>query len=317
MIATVTLNPSIDKTLTVDALVPDDTNRAVGIRLDPGGKGVNVSRVVRELGGDTLAMGLLGGHNGQLVQRALEDEGLKTDFNVIDGETRENLILQDRRTDSQYRINAPGPYVRVEEGERLKRKLSAGWDQTPHFIVFSGSVPPGLPKDIYRDLLLDARSRGLRTVLDADGTAFAAGLCALPTLVKPNRYELERHLGRSIQGEAAFLSAAEELVRQGIEIVVVSDGSHAAYAVTAGAAWVATPPEIEVLSGVGAGDSMVAGIAYRLSCGSDLGEALRWGVAAGAGTAMTPGTELCHLRDVKALLEQVELRQVAMAAPRP
>lgn len=309
MIATVTLNPSLDKTLTVDALVSDDTNRAVAVRIDPGGKGINVSRVVREYGGQTLAMGLLGGHNGELVQDALNDEGIETDFNWIDGETRENLILEDKRTGDQYRINAPGPFVRVEEGDRLKRKLS-GWGRRPDFIVFSGSIPPGLSKEIYHELIQDARIKGLKTALDADGTALRAGVAARPTVVKPNRYELERFVGHELKGERALVEAARELIRQGVEIVVLSDGPRAAYGISADEVWVATPPAIEAQSAVGAGDSMLGGVLWQLSCGARLEEALAWGVASGAATAMTPGTELCHLRDVKVLLEQVKLRRL-------
>ncbi len=309
MIATVTLNPSLDKTLTVDALVADDTNRAVAVRIDPGGKGINVSRVVREFGGQTLAMGLLGGHNGKLVQDALNDEGISCDFNWIDGETRENLILADKRTSDQYRINAPGPYVRVEEGDRVKRKLS-GWSRRPQYIVFSGSIPPGLSKEIYHELIEDARTKGLKTALDADGKALQAGVAARPTVVKPNRYELERFVGHELQGEEALVQAGRELIRQGVELVVLSDGPRAAYAISADEVWVATPPPIEAQSAVGAGDSMLGGVLWKLTCGARLEEALAWGVASGAATAMTPGTELCHLRDVKTLLEQVRVRRL-------
>lgn len=309
MIATVTLNPSLDKTLTVDALVSDDSNRAVAVRLDPGGKGINVSRVVREFGGKTLAMGLLGGHNGELVRHALDDEGIATDFNWIDGETRENLILEDKRAGHQYRINAPGPFVRVEEGDRLKRKLS-GWTRRPEYIVFSGSVPPGLAKDIYRELIEDARIKGLKTALDADGAALRAGVAARPNVVKPNRYELERYVGHELKGEEALIAAGQELIREGIETVILSDGPRAAYAISAEEIWVATPPQIEPQSAVGAGDSMLGGVIWQLACGSRLDEALAWGVAAGAATALTPGTELCHLRDVKLLMEKVQLRRL-------
>lgn len=314
MIATVTLNPSLDKTLTVDALVADDTNRAVAVRLDPGGKGINVSRVVREFGGHTLAMGLLGGHNGELVHHALNDEGIASDFNWIDGETRENLILEDKRTGDQYRINAPGPYVRIEEGDRLKRKLS-GWQRRPDFIVFSGSVPPGLAKDIYRDLIQDAATKGLKTALDADGAAFRAGIAARPTVVKPNRYELERFVGHALEGEEALVAAGQELIAQGVELVVLSDGPRAAYAISADEVWVATPPPIESQSAVGAGDSMLGGVIWRLTLGARLEEALAWGVAAGAATALTPGTELCHLKDVKVLMERVTMRRLSAVGP--
>lgn len=310
MIATVTLNPSLDKTLTVDALIADDTNRAVAVRLDPGGKGINVSRVVREFGGQTLAMGLLGGHNGELVRHALDDEGIATDFNWIDGETRENLILEDKHTGHQYRINAPGPFVRVEEGDRLKRKLS-GWEKRPDFVVFSGSIPPGLAKDVYRDLIQDAHIKGLRTALDADGTALRAGVAARPTVVKPNRYELERFVGHELGSEEALIAAGQELIRQGVELVILSDGPRSAYAISADEVWVAIPPEIDAQSAVGAGDSMLGGVIWRLCSGASLDEALAWGVAAGAATAMTPGTELCHLKDVKLLHERVGLRRLA------
>lgn len=309
MIATVTLNPSLDKTLEVENLQYDDTNRVKNVRLDPGGKGINVSRVIRELAGRTVTYGFLGGHNGQVVEKFLHDEGLQTDFNWVTEETRENIIISEREKGTQTKINTPGPFIHPEEIDRLKRKLAC-FEHRPHFLVFSGSIPPGAPTGIYRELIEVAKNKDLKTILDSDGAALLEGLRSKPYMLKPNLYELNRLVGRTLQTEEDILGAGRWLLDEGVELVVVSAGSKAAYAITREETWVATPPAIEAHSTVGAGDSMVAAMALKLSENAPLEEALRYGVAAGTAAVITVGTELVYARDVENFFPQVKVRRV-------
>lgn len=309
MIATVTLNPSLDKTVYVDALALDDTNRARRFRYDPGGKGLNVSRVLWELGEPSVLFGFLGGHTGSRVEKYLTDEGLKCDFNWTANETRENLILTVEGADAQTRISLPGPPIREDELHRLMRKIAAR-SREFDYLVLSGSLPPGVPKDIYATLASEARLRGDKVVLDADGPALTAGLKARPYLVKPNRYELERLIGRELPDAEAIHRALDELKEQAT-YWIVSQGGGQLIAQGPEGRFEVSPPEVKARSSVGAGDSLVAGLLYRLSREAGLEDALRWGVACGAACAASVGTELAHYRDVQVFLPEVEIRQVS------
>lgn len=305
MIATVTLNPSLDKTVYVDALALDDTNRARRFRYDPGGKGLNVSRVLWELGQPSVLFGFVGGHTGDRVEKYLTDEGLTCDFNRTSNETRENLILTVDGADGQTRISLPGPPIREDELHRLMRKIaarSADFD----YLVLSGSLPPGVPKDIYATLAEEARLRGDKVVLDADGEALAAGLAAKPYLVKPNRYELERLIGKPLPDAAAIHAALDE-VKEQATYWIVSQGSGRLIAHGPEGRFEVEPPPVKARSSVGAGDSLVAGLIHRLSLGEGLEQALAWGVACGAACAASVGTELAHYRDVLTILPKVKV----------
>ena len=167
MIATVTLNPSLDRTVTVEELVLDEANRWTSLRRDPGGKGINVSRVIYELGGDTVAYGFIGGVEGETIKHLLSQQGVLYDFNPIKGEVRSNFIITDLKTHRQTRIDAPGPYVSGDELQNLVDKL-VFIEPRPEILVFAGSVPPGIPDDIYKRLIETAKLNGVKTVLDSD-----------------------------------------------------------------------------------------------------------------------------------------------------
>ncbi|MEB3196069.1 MAG: 1-phosphofructokinase [Candidatus Sericytochromatia bacterium] len=305
MLATVTLNPSLDKTIYVDELGLDDTNRALGFRLDPGGKGLNVSRVLWELGQSSLLFGFLGGDTGRRLEKFLQDEGLRCDFNWTVGETRENLILQRTGQHLQTKISMPGPSIREDEFHRLKRKI-AGRSDDYSWIVFSGSIPPGLNKGAYKELAEEATLRHDHVVLDADGEALRYGLEAKPFMIKPNLHELQRMVGRELSGEAAIHAALDEILAGGrVELILLSNGPKQVIAATRKERWLATPPPVQVRSTVGAGDSMVAGFLHKFVHGETLPESLRWAVASGTACVAAEGTELAHYRDVLQFLPQV------------
>ncbi|MFC1845940.1 1-phosphofructokinase [Chloroflexota bacterium] len=307
MIATVTLNPSLDKTVTVEGLVIDETNRWTSFRRDPGGKGINVSRVLHELGHDTIAYGLVGnGIDGVTFQQLMKQKGVPFDFTPIKGEIRSNFIITNVKTHRQTRIDAPGPYISEEELKSLMTKIT---DITPEpdFLVFAGSVPPGVPDDIYRYLIEDAKIRGIKTVLDSDGEWLEEGIQAKPSVIKPNVYEAEQLLGVKLRDEEALVKALKEFLNQGIEIAVISRGKEGLLMSDGNVTLKVIPPSVEVSSTVGAGDSAIAGLIMKLSQGASLEEAARMAAAAGTATALTPGTALCIKDDVEQILPKVKV----------
>jgi 6-phosphofructokinase 2 len=309
MIITVTFNPSLDKSVTVDGLVVDETNRWTSYRQYPGGKGINVSRVIHILGGETIAYGFIGGIDGEVVQQLLKNQGVPFDFTPIKGEIRSNFIITDAKTNRQTRIDAPGPIVSEHELEALISKIN-GIRPKPDFLVFAGSIPPGVPDDIYRTLVNEAKKRGIKTVLDADDKWLRYGVKAQPTIIKPNIHEAEELLGSRFRNEATIITAVKMLLAQGVEIVALTRGRDSSVISNGKEIIKLTPPQVEVMGTVGAGDSAVAGLVLKLSQGAELEEAARLGVAAAVATTLQPGVELCHLEDVDRLLPLVKVERI-------
>jgi len=309
VIATVTLNPALDKTIYIDRLLPNDTNRITKIEIDAGGKGLNASRVLKQLGTETIALGFLGGRTGRQIENELKHEGVPTDFTWIAGETRTNISVQEMSGSPPTMLNEPGPTISADELAQLRRKVCEAASKS-EFVLFGGSPAPGVPKDIYCDLGNTARTCGARIILDSDGEPMVRGMECRPFMIKPNRDEVRRLVGIDIKGQDDVVEALGMLHDKGIEFVVISMGAKGAIAGNDEGIWYAVPPEVTPVSTIGSGDSMVAGIAHILCQGGDLGEALRWGSAAGAATAMTDGTEICNQRQVLDLLDKVEVRRV-------
>ncbi|UCH50655.1 MAG: 1-phosphofructokinase [Chloroflexota bacterium] len=309
MIATVTLNPSLDKIVTVEELVIDEANRWTSLRRDPGGKGVNVSRVVHELGGKTIAYGFMGGIDGETLKHLLQQQGVPFDFTPIKGEIRSNFIITDLKTRRQTRIDSPGPHILKRELKKLIQKITH-IKPKPEFIVFAGSVPPGVPADIYHQLIEKAKNSGIKTVLDSDETWLKEGIEAKPNVIKPNVHEAEELLEMNLRDEAAIVEAVKTFVKQGIEIATISRSKHGLIVANGKKILKVTPPKVEIRSTVGAGDSAIAGLVLKLSQGHGIDEAARWAVAAGTAATLTPGTELCRREDVERLLPQVKVEML-------
>jgi 6-phosphofructokinase 2 len=309
MIATVTLNPSLDKSVTVERLLIDEANRWTSFRRDPGGKGINVSRVIHEFGGKTMAFGFIGGIDGEILMGLLREQKVPFDFTCIKEVIRSNFIVTDSNTHHQTRIDAPGPYISRNELEDLKTKIT-NMEPKPSYIVVAGSVPPGIPTDIYREIIEDAKKQGIKTVLDSDGKWLKTGIVAVPHIIKPNVREAEKLLGLLLNDESAIVRAAQKLVSQGIEIAMISRGREGMIVASKDVVLNVIPPEMKVVSSVGAGDATIAGLVYTLSAGGSLIEAARMAVAAGSATVLTPGTELCHKADVERLLPQINIKKL-------
>jgi 6-phosphofructokinase 2 len=309
MIATVTLNPSLDKTVTVEQLVIDETNRWTSFRRDPGGKGINVSRVIHELRGKTIVYGFIGGVDGEILKQLLQQQGVPFDFTPIKGEVRSNLIITNMETCCQTRIDAPGPHISKGELESLISKI-IHTEPKPSFLVMAGSIPPGVPDNIYARLIEEAKAQGVKTVLDSDGQWLREGIKAKPTVIKPNVHEAEDLLGTKLKDEASIIQAAKTLVNQGIEVVAISRGPDGLIIATDTQTLSVIPPQVEISSTVGAGDSAVAGMVLSLTRGDTIEDACRLAVAAGTATTLTPGTELCRRQDVESLLPLVKMKRL-------
>ncbi|MFC1991216.1 1-phosphofructokinase [Chloroflexota bacterium] len=304
MIATITLNPALDLHISVQGLMVEETNRWVRLRRYAGGKGIDVSRAIHEMGGVTIAYGFIGGTNGRVLEILLDKEGVAYSFTPIEQETRTDFVITDTLTSQQTRIDAPGPHISKKELDRFIRKMKRIRPQ-PNLVVAGGSVPPGVPVNIYSDIVSDARSFGVRTILDSGGQWLEEGLKAKPYLVKPNVHEAEVLLGRELPTEEAIIEAVFELLDMGVEVAVISRGENGIIAATKRSLIKAVPPPVKVRNAVGAGDCTVAGLALKLAYGEPLLEACRLAVAMGTAAVLTRGTELCRRADVESLLPKV------------
>jgi 1-phosphofructokinase len=310
MIITCTYNPALDQTLFVKQVQLGEVNRFRDSQLDPAGKGVNVARMAHRLGWPTIAFGFVGGEIGLIIERALESEGVHYHFTHVPGLTRLNVTVVDQTTERATSFYGPGPKVEAADIDRLN-ELMAFWLQAGRVLVLSGSLPRGMPADAYATAIQDAKARGVATILDADGEALREGLEAGPTVIKPNRREAEGLLGRHLPDIPSLVDGAREIMGKGVSSVIISLGSEGAIAVDGKQAWKATPLQVGHGSTVGSGDSMVAGLAVALAGGAGLEEGLRLGTAAGAATAMTPGTALGTAEQVRALVNEVRVERVA------
>jgi 6-phosphofructokinase 2 len=304
-IATLTLNPAIDKNTRVDRVVADEKLRCESPSREPGGGGINVARVVHRLGGDTRALYTSGGPTGTMLEGLIDEEGVEQTPVEIENWTRENVIVHETSTDRQFRFGMPGPTLTEDElGDCLD--TLRGLDPAPDYVVASGSLPPDLPDDAYAAVADAAHDIGARAILDTSGAALREARAAGWYLLKPNLRELEQLTGASLVTDDERVEAARDVIARGwCEVVVLSMGASGALLITADRAEHVRTPTVPIESRVGAGDSMVGGLTLALARGHDLDDAVRFGVAAGAAAVRTPGTELCRRDDTESLFEQM------------
>lgn len=309
-ILTVTLNPSIDVSTSVERVVPEHKLRCSDAQRDPGGGAINVARVLQRLGAECHALFPAGGSLGQLLCRLLADEGVATTPLPIAAETRESFTVLEQPSSGQFRFVLPGPRLaRHEWGECLERV--ANLPTAPAFIVASGSLPPGVPDDFYARLARTARTLGSRMVLDTSGPPLAAALEEGVFLVKPNLRELRELTGSALGSEAEWRQAATDLVTAGkAEAVALTLGAHGALLAARGLALRAAALPVRIASTVGAGDSFLAAMVWCLAAGGAVQDAFRYGVAGGTAALLAPGTGLAHKRDTEALRHEVEVRPI-------
>lgn len=309
MILTVTPNASIDKTYVVEGFGVDRMHRPGECRSTPGGKGINVLRVYRELGGDGTATGFVGGRVGDAILEGLAQEGMPHDFVRVAGESRLCIKIIDPKNGTQTEVNEAGPLVSPDEVEQLAAKIGELMGSV-EYVVLCGNVPPGVPDSFYGDIIRTANSRGVKTVLDASDEQLKDAIKAAPYLVKPNTAELSQLAGHELVTVEEICSAAKSLKQYGVAIAAVTMGRSGAVVTDGVRAWQATPPEIEFASAVGSGDSFVAGFLHGLASGGSLADALRLGTGAGAANATTYGAGFCSKSSIMDMARGVRLAEM-------
>ena len=303
MIYTVTLNPALDKTATVENLRLDSVNRISELRVDPGGKGINVSKVVRELGAKTVAIALLGGHTGTMLRNMLVELGIECKVLEVEGETRTNLKIKDPALKTNTDINEPGPEVTDEQLRRMLDGL-VGEVGSGDIVVLSGSLPRGAAADTYKVWVAALKKTGAKVYLDADGDKLVRGIEAKPDLIKPNEIELGAMMGRTLDADDKIVEAARELIDGGLDRVMVSMGGAGALYVARDVTIKANPVKVPVGSTVGAGDSVVAALAYAQDKGLSLEDTMRLAMATGAANVMQSGTQAAPRELVDSLIDK-------------
>ena len=309
-IVTLTPNPAIDLSTSVERVAPIQKLRCAPLRRDPGGGGINVARVVQRLGGQVAAIYTAGGATGALLRRLLNAEGIAGIAVEADQETRENFTVLEQDSGNQYRFVLPGTALSDAEWRACLQAI-VGMLPPPRFIVGSGSLPPGVPDDFYAQAAKIAKACGAKMVLDTAGAALARGLSEAVYLVKPNRRELQDLVGHTLTGPDTWVRASRSLVESGrAEVVALTLADAGALLVTADLACRGHAPAVKIMSAVGAGDSFLGGMVWSLAAGDSLIDAFRSGIAAGTAAVLKPGTELCDPDDVLRLREEIELEQV-------
>jgi 1-phosphofructokinase len=305
-VVTITLNPALDKTVTLDEFQFGGLNRITDWRMDPGGKGINVAKVLKHFAVEVACSGFTAGHQGQVLSEKLQELGIPHRFTETEGETRINLKVYEERSNITTELNEPGFTVTAASLEAFLINYREAV-QGAAVVVLGGSLPPGAPADLYKTLTELANAAGVRTVLDADGEAFVHGIEAVPFAIKPNIHELESLFQETFTTDEDIIAAARRLTEKGIALVAVSLGGDGSILVTKDEAIRAKPFPITPMSTVGAGDSMVAAMIYCMLHGKTLEETARWTSAAGTVTASKPGTQVCTLPEVEEKLSSVTI----------
>ena len=304
-IVTLTVNPALDISTSTEQVISGHKLRCSASRLDPGGGGINVARVVQRLGGRTLAVYTAGGPTGEAYRRLIEAERLPALVVPIQGSTREDFTVDETTTGKQFRFVLQGPGLSEPEW-RLCLALLADSIPPGGFVVASGSLPPGVPEDFYAQVARLSRQQGARCIVDASGPSLSAALAEGVFLVKPSRRELGLHVGAALESPGSQVEAASALVADGsAEHVALTLGGEGAVLASKSGILRLAVPQVQVRSTVGAGDSFLAAFVLRLAQGRGIEAAFRAAVAAGSAAVMTPATELCRRDDVERLEAQL------------
>jgi 1-phosphofructokinase len=311
-IATVTLNPAIDQTVRVDHFRPNTVNHAQAMRLDAGGKGVNVASFLADAGFTPSVTGFLGLDNASIFEQFFASKGIDDQFVRIPGSTRIGVKIVDEAKQQTTDINMPGLLPPMEAMDALLETIDQLVTSCDWFVL-SGTLPPGVPATTYAMLIMRLKEFGKKVVLDTSRDALRAGIVAGPTIVKPNIDELQELTGLSLKDEAALEQAARGLLNGGTQLVVISMGAQGAMFVDAATTLIATPPAVTVKSTVGAGDAMVAGLIAAQMQGLDLPACARLATAFSLGAITRIGHSLPSSEVIRVYSEQVSIRQWAIA----
>ena len=305
-IITITFNPALDKSIAVPQMLPEKKLKCSHVKTEPGGGGINVSRAILKLGGQSEAVFLSGGYTGKQFEALLKADGVAFKAILIQKDTRENFIVFDESANLQYRFGMDGPEVMYEECMQMLTYI--GQQNEISYIVASGSLPPGVPVSIFAQLAIIAKEKKAKLIVDTSGQALQHAVKEGVYLIKPNLTELAGLYGKEILDKQEIITAAQSIIQNGgCEIMMVSMGADGAMLMSATDHYWVKSPVITIHSTVGAGDSMVAGITLSLSNGLSNPDALRYAVAAGSAATMNAGTELCKKEDTERIFAQLKL----------
>ena len=303
MIITITMNPAIDKTVEIEQWIHGGLNRISSVTKDAGGKGINVSKTIKALGGESLATGFLGGQTGETIRNVLKELDILEEFVIVDGETRVNTKVVERGG-CVTELNEMGPTISGESIQALLDVLNKYLNEES-LLVLSGSVPNGVTKDIYKQLTEHAHKIGAKVFVDADGELFANALLANPDIIKPNRDELEKYAGHTLESTEEILEAGKALMEKGAKTVIISLGPEGAYFMDEKHTLYSPGLTVQVNSTVGAGDAMVAAFSWGTEQGLSFEECAKLAIATSAGAVTTVGTKPPSKTVVEELLNQV------------
>lgn len=309
MIYTVTLNPALDKEYHVAELNLNAVMRASSVKEDYGGKGFNIARLLIAWRADCTALGLVGGHTGDILSRGLEESGIATNFTRIGGETRTNISIVSDHTAGYFKVNEPGPQVSKTEIDTLMHLIES-LVQPDDWWILAGSLPPGVEADIYAHMIRLIQHKKGKAVLDTSGEAFKLGCRVEPFLIKPNVEELIQVSEMESKDRISDIEGMiEALHAAGVKNIILSGGKEKAICSNGTQMWVGIPPKIEEKNPIGAGDAMLAAAVYCLSRKESLKDAFKWGMAAGSAAAGLPGTQMPARAEVMQLLKKVIIKE--------
>lgn len=311
MIATLTLNPAIDKNLSVPTLIPEVKMRCSAITAEPGGGGVNISKAIQELGGKSVAVYPAGGATGVQLQQLIGQQLAESCCITVSGDTRENFNVDELTTNRQYRFITPGPSLTPAEQDTILHTIKSLADVS--LMVCSGSLPPGLAPDYISTLAEIAIERGIKFIADTSGEALKMALSKGSFLIKPNMTELKFLAKKDNIEERDVAFVARQLLEQHSDttMLVVSMGAGGAMLVTRKGCTRFRAPIVKKVSTVGAGDSMVAGIIWMLEQQHSIEEAVQFGVACGTAATIQAGTRLFRKADAERMFSQVTKETIA------
>ena len=309
MIITVTLNPALDKTLTLPGFAVNTVNRVQNIRLDPGGKGINVSKTIKKLGGKTLCLGVLGGAPGGYIKAALDNMSLPNDFVITEESTRTNIKIVDPVLGTNTDINESGSPVSEQTLQQVWDKLFSVV-KPGDTVVFAGKNPPEMQDQLIAEAVEKLKKLDVRVCVDTVGEAMQLALKAGPDIIKPNKEELSDLMGRRLSSVQEVLCAAQELVDSGIGLVAVSMGADGAVFVTKDSVLRGYCPKVSVASTVGAGDAMMAALAHYTAAGCSLEETARRSIAVATASVMCSGSQPAELDKILPLIDKVRIERI-------
>jgi 6-phosphofructokinase 2 len=306
MIYTLTQSPSLNRTVDVEEILYDDVNAIIEEKNSAGGKGIDISRVIKELGGQSIALGFIGGYNGLELEGRLVNEGILCDFTRINDEIRSHLTIYQRKKNMQTLLSTSGPEIKPFEVSALYNKIREV--PTDSYVVLCGAMPRGMSNNFFAQSITTLKEKGVKVILDADEETLARGVDAGPFLIKPNIHEFGRLIGKNITDMEEIFEEAKPFLGV-VDYIVVSAGVRGVAGVSKEGSYHVAPPKVKVRSSIGAGDSLVAGMVYALSKGGSFEESLALGVACGTASTLKPGNQLCTKEDIEIIKKDIIIKK--------